>query len=1166
MKKFYPFLLLINLLNSVTYKAIAQCSGGSSFASVVAPANSGTSTTMSSCNWAGDYNTITNCVSGTVYVFTASPTAYITIRQSSPTGSVVGYGSAPVTIISPISGTLYMIINNNATCGTGTTCLTTTIVNAGNTMRRCVDSLNGNDANNGFTWATALKTLSRALKNANDTATINTILVAKGTYYPTGTQSGTNRDSTFLIPQRGGIKIYGGYANGGATRNTAAYPTILSGDIGTANDNSDNSYHVMAITGIAPTADSVVVDGFKIIQGNANTNSTNTINGQSTDRSKGGGIFNQGTSGYTKMALKYCNILNNNALNNGGGFYNESSASSSIANCAFSGNTAAYGGGIYNSSSSPTIVNSVFSGNTASTNAGGIANYNSSSAKFTNCTFWNNYAVSGGGAIDNNNATLTIANCIFNGNTASANPEIWQQGGSINLTYSYTQSTWAGTGNIVGNSNPFVNAANPAGIDGSFGTADDGLRLQAGSPCINAGTPDTTGLNLGNTDIAGYNRVKATRIDIGAYEFQKDFYYSKTNNAAAGTLSNWSITTDGTGAAPTSFIGNRFIVQSGHTLTNAASLNLDSSALFIQANAGINNTGTLSVGSTLSNNGSITGTGTVVLNGLMGIQYIDSTGTISNLTLNNANGASIAANGKLYITDTYTPTSGTLTTNSNLILQSAATGTARIAPGASAGGYINGTVRVQRYIPGGYRKYRFIGHPFNAAINLTQLTDSIDITGNITGSNANSFTATTSNAPSAFTFTEANGNGSANDAGWAAITSSSSVYTIAQGKGLRVLIRGSKGQAGSLTGGTYTPNPVTISWAGVPTQGNFTQSLSYTSSNTTYPGWNLVSNPYASNIDWTSVTRTNVDNAVYSYRPSLNGGTYATWVNGSSTNGGSNIIESGSAFFVHANNTSPSLGWHETDKLATVAPNTMFRNSNTINDRLGLTVEDDNTHSTDEVILRFGGDHATNLFDPLYDARNLPSSNSDLYALDALQNAYSIYHGTALETNPSGEKRAVRLGIDHLAAGTYSFKAIVLNSFSNGNIAYLKDELKDTLVEIQQTGTTFYRFVVDTSTTSLQNRFSIVFNAKQRSALATTVGPSIHISPNPASNNVTVTFSNDRQQPTAITLFDATGRKLKEIHAGNVQNGSITINISKLAKGTYYIALNGEKTQVLIKK
>jgi hypothetical protein len=244
----------------------------------------------------------------------------------------------------------------------------------------------------------------------------------------------------------------------------------------------------------------------------------------------------------------------------------------------------------------------------------------------------------------------------------------------------------------------------------------------------------------------------------------------------------------------------------------------------------------------------------------------------------------------------------------------------------------------------------------------------------------------------------------------------------------------------------------------------------------------------------------------------------------------------------------------------------MFRNSNAINDRLGLTVEDDNTHSTDEVILRFGGDHATNLFDPLYDARNLSGGSNDLYALDALQNAYSIYHGSALETNPSSEKRAVRLGIDNLAVGTYSFKAIVLNSFSNGNTAYLKDELKDTLVEIQSTGTTFYHFIVDTSTTSLQNRFSIVFNAKQRAALGTTVSPSINISPNPASNSVTVTFSNDKQQPTCITLFDAAGRKLKETNAGNVQNGSIIMNISKLAKGTYYIALNREKTQVLIKK
>ncbi|MBC8527649.1 MAG: T9SS type A sorting domain-containing protein [Candidatus Cloacimonetes bacterium] len=45
-------------------------------------------------------------------------------------------------------------------------------------------------------------------------------------------------------------------------------------------------------------------------------------------------------------------------------------------------------------------------------------------------------------------------------------------------------------------------------------------QLTEGSPCIDAGNPDTTGLNLPPTDLAGYPRIYNGRIDIGAYEWQ----------------------------------------------------------------------------------------------------------------------------------------------------------------------------------------------------------------------------------------------------------------------------------------------------------------------------------------------------------------------------------------------------------------------------------------------------------------------------------------------------------------------------------------------------------------------------------------------------------------------------------------------------------------------
>lgn len=69
------------------------------------------------------------------------------------------------------------------------------------------------------------------------------------------------------------------------------------------------------------------------------------------------------------------------------------------------------------------------------------------------------------------------------------------------------------------------------------GISYDGLAanwsLQTISPCINAGDPDTTGLQLPLIDLAGSNRILMGNIDIGAYEFDVS-----VNTFDANTLFN----------------------------------------------------------------------------------------------------------------------------------------------------------------------------------------------------------------------------------------------------------------------------------------------------------------------------------------------------------------------------------------------------------------------------------------------------------------------------------------------------------------------------------------------------------------------------------------------------------------------------------------------------
>jgi len=126
---------------------------------------------------------------------------------------------------------------------------------------------------------------------------------------------------------------------------------VLSGDVGTPGDNSDNAYHV--VTGGGTDA-SAVLHGFTVSGGNAN--------GSSRPASCGGGMY----------------------TDNG---------NPTLTDVTFSGNSASYGGGMFNIYGNPTLTNVTFSGNSAG-EGGGMCNYDTSPT-LTNCILWGNTADSG---------------------------------------------------------------------------------------------------------------------------------------------------------------------------------------------------------------------------------------------------------------------------------------------------------------------------------------------------------------------------------------------------------------------------------------------------------------------------------------------------------------------------------------------------------------------------------------------------------------------------------------------------------------------------------------------------------------------------------------------------------------------------------------------------
>ncbi len=106
----------------------SQCNNTSQFGTATAPTNN-TPVTITTCAFAGEYSTINSAVAGTTYLFNATGGAgnFITIRQGTPGGAVLGFGVPPISVVCTASGPLYLHYNTNSSCGTDVSCHTGTI-------------------------------------------------------------------------------------------------------------------------------------------------------------------------------------------------------------------------------------------------------------------------------------------------------------------------------------------------------------------------------------------------------------------------------------------------------------------------------------------------------------------------------------------------------------------------------------------------------------------------------------------------------------------------------------------------------------------------------------------------------------------------------------------------------------------------------------------------------------------------------------------------------------------------------------------------------------------------------------------------------------------------------------------------------------------------------
>lgn len=586
-------------------------------------------------------------------------------------------------------------------------------------------------------------------------------------------------------------------------------------------------------------------------------------------------------------------------------------------------------------------------------------------------------------------------------------------------------------------------------------------------------------------------------------------------------------------------------------LPSFAGATFDVNSLTVNAGVTISIGGDASVAvhGSMTNNGIINGDGDIAMVG-GSAQTMYGKGTFSNLTINNSNGVTIASTDTVRIIEDLTLTAGTLTTNSGLRLLSTSTGTGRIAP--ITGGAISGNVNIDQYLEGGRRAFRFFGHPFSSAIALNMIGANLDITGN--GGSSNGFTQTASNAASCFRYDPTVGNSAVGyDPGWRPFTSAlttSDTNGFKQYQGIRLFVRGAKGEGLGYV--PYTPSATTIKMIGAVNTGTQVVTL-YKGTNSDY---NQISNPYPSPTNIGSVIATAhaagriAGSAFYVWNPFLgSAGAYEAKIIG-----GSYILDQNSSFQVRAASNAVTLTFNESDK-ATNGDETLLRTAPS--QYITLGVYDANNHGWDKMFVSFN-DNATNNEDVKYDA--IKATNPDL-------NFYTYAGNTkfAVDARPYSNNTVIPVGFTTNYAQQYTIKAENI-ALPAGATIYLHDKMLNQYV-LLQAGTEYSFDVTSDKATQGENRFE--FTTSNNAAMANNAGLNVTVSPNPATDNVTIAYTTDANAATTVNVMNAAGASVISKVMGSDANGKVTLSLTELPAGIYMVEVasgNSKKIQKLVKE
>ena len=498
---------------------------------------------------------------------------------------------------------------------------------------------------------------------------------------------------------------------------------------------------------------------------------------------------------------------------------------------------------------------------------------------------------------------------------------------------------------------------------------------------------------------------------------------------------------------------------------------------------------TVDVKGTLTNSGIISGAGTTILSGTL-LQTIDGTGSINNLTVNNAAGAVISsvAGNVQSITGALIITSGNLATGDNLIIRSDINGTASVGNSA---GTISGYVFVERYIANpGHRSWHLLSsNTYASAQTINQAWQ--ENGGAIVAGIGTLITSNLYNGSNGFDISSISSSilthnqGGVSGPSWNYNLANTNSTVLSSYPGYMLFVRGDRNYTPTL------PTPTATSATMIRSKGTLyqgTQPAVVVSA--TGSGRTLVGNPFASSIDLESifVPVTTLDQNFYIWDPTLTGnfgvgafrvvqrngvGSY-TATPSISVPGDNTLryIQSGQAFFLKATTTNANVIFSENSKsglISVVNPIVNIQGDQQIIANLVIINPGNIESLADGIRLRFDDSYSAGTVDDIEKMGNFAENIS----------SYREGKKLIVEQRPMivpGD--TIFLRITNTGIKDYRLKINTQDFVQNNVTAWLQDTYLNTNTPLDMSGTVnnFDFSVTSNPASAQQDRFHIVFS------------------------------------------------------------------------------------------